>query len=400
MRQTQMLTKYLSQGLAFLLTAILLAACGSNSNTAGGTGGRPITVQVLDAGGELKLVQHILQNYQKAHPSKVIFKFLPSATAPDVPGKIKAQQGAHRQDISLVLGGYDIVSSGTAQGLWERLFPDHSSNFPNLDSNYLPGAKQYNDLAQGYAVSVAYTPSGPLFEYDPSKVANPPQTIEQLRTWIKANPGKFEYARPRNSGPGRTLLMGLPYLLGDKDPKDPINGWNKTWAFLKDIDSAITYYPSRTGLTMTEIGNGTRSMIASTMGWDINPRVLGQVPASDKTFLLQKTTFVADDQFMLMPKGLDNAHQSLILDIMSWTLRPDQQAYEYDSGYFYPGPSVKDVALSMAPDTSQSMLKTYGRPEYDSMAQNVPIVMPLSTTALNAAFDKWDKDIGSAKLKS
>jgi putative spermidine/putrescine transport system substrate-binding protein len=26
------------------------------------------------------------------------------------------------------------------------------------------------------------------------------------------------------------FLMGLPYILGDKDPKDPEKGWDKTWA--------------------------------------------------------------------------------------------------------------------------------------------------------------------------
>ena len=51
----------------------------------------------------------------------------------------------------------------------------------------------------------------------------------------KQNPKKFIYARPANSGPGRTFLMGLPYLLGDTDPKDPIKGWDKTWSYLKEL---------------------------------------------------------------------------------------------------------------------------------------------------------------------
>jgi poly(A) polymerase len=29
--------------------------------------------------------------------------------------------------------------------------------------------------------------------------------------------------------------MGLPYLLGDKDPQDPIAGWDKTWKYLKEL---------------------------------------------------------------------------------------------------------------------------------------------------------------------
>ena len=92
----------------------------------------------------------------------------------------------------------------------------------------------------------------------------------------------FLYARPANSGPGRTFLMGLPYILGDTDPKDPVKGWDKTWAYLKALGENIEYYPTGTGATMKELGEGTRDMIVSTTGWDINPRVLGTVPKEAK----------------------------------------------------------------------------------------------------------------------
>lgn len=400
MQRTKMLSRAIIQGLLLLLVIGPLVACGASTSATGTTTSKPITIQVLDGGGVLNVLKTVLTNYKQAHPDKVLsIQFLPPATAPAVPGKIKAQQDAHKQDISLVLGGYDIVASGIQQGLWEQLTPAHANKFPNLATNYQAPAKAYADLAQGYALPVAYTPSGPLFEYDPSKIATPPQTIDELRSWIKAHPGKFEYARPRNSGPGRTLLMGLPYLLNDKDPKDPTNGWANTWTFLKDINSSINYYPTRTGVTMTELGNDTRWMIATTMGWDINPRVLGQVPANFKTFMLKNTSFVADDLFMMMPKGLDEQHQAVIMDIMAWALQPQQQAYTYDKGYFYPGPAIQNVLLSMAPATSQSALQQFGRPVYDTLASTTTIVPPLSADNLNKAFDIWDKDIGGSKLK-
>jgi len=124
------------------------------------------------------------------------------------------------------------------------------------------------------------------------------------------------------------------------------------------------------------------------------------VPAGDKTFVLKDTTFVADAAFMLMPKGLDQARQSIILDVMAWMLKPDQQAFNYDSGYFYPGPAVKDVPVSMAPASSQQVIKNFGRPEYDTLLQQVKIVLPLSTDQLVVAFGKWDSDIGSGKYKT
>jgi len=237
-------------------------------------------------------------------------------------------------------------------------------------------------------------------EYDPSQVDKPPKTIDELKEWIKNNPNKFIYARPANSGPGRTFLMGLPYLLGDKDPKDPENGWDKTWAFLKEIDPFIEYYPSRTGDVVAELANGTRAMMVSTMGWDINPRVLGNMPPEYQTVQLDGTTFVADAQFVAIPKGLDNDHLAVVLDLLAYMLKPEQQANAFDKGYFYPGPAVKGVDISMAPQGSQDAMKEFGRPEYDDMAKNTKIELPLDADNLVKAFAKWDKEIGGNKIKA
>ena len=173
----------------------------------------------------------------------------------------------------------------------------------------------------------------------------PPKTAAELLAWAKANSGRFMYARPANSGPGRTFLMGLPYILGDKDPMDPKGGWDKTWAYLKELGETIDYYPSGTGATMKELGEGSRDMIATTTGWDINPRVLGIVPKEAKVAALDGMHWVADAHYMCVPKGVDDEKLGVLLDLMSFMLEPKSQAFAYDKGYFYPGPAVKDVPL-------------------------------------------------------
>ncbi len=402
MREFRQPARYLTQKLAFLMiiAALLLASCGG-SGAGNSSGSHAIVLQVVDAGGFSAQVKPMLQAYQKAHPdqiSKIVYP--PRVQAPQLPGKLKAEEASGNIQDTLIISGYDGVASSVQQGLVEQLTPTHADKFSNLNDNYLPAAKAYNDLAHGSALVFSYTPSGPIFEYDPSKVPTPPTTIAELRTWIKAHPHQFLYARPSNSGPGRTFLMGLPYLLGDKDPHDPVNGWSKTWSFLEDIGSTIDSYPTRTGDTMTALGTGQVSMIASTLGWDINPRYLQQVPAGDKTFVLKDSTFVADAAFMMMPKGLDSLRQGIMLDVMSSILQPEQQALNYDDGYFYPGPAVKNVPLSMATAHSQQVIQQYGRPEYDTIISQVKIVPPLITDQLVAAFTKWDQDVGSGKYKT
>jgi putative spermidine/putrescine transport system substrate-binding protein len=392
-------------GLAIVVMLTSLLASGKITTQAQGGKvpafpAKPVTLQIIDVAGQKQLTGAMIDNYVKANPDKVSSVEYITDTAPNLPGRIKAQIDGGKIDTALVLSGYDGVASGMAQGNWLQLLPDFNDKFPGLNDNYLPGAKIYNDLAKGFAVCVVFTPSGPLIEYDPSQVETPPKNIDELKAWIKANPNKFIYARPANSGPGRTFLMGLPYLLGDKDPQDPVAGWDKTWAFLKEIDASIEYYPSRTGDVVAELANGTRAMMASTMGWDINPRVLGNMPPDYKTAKLDGTTFVSDAQFVMIPKGLDNDRLAVVLDLMAWMLKPDQQAIAYDKGYFYPGPAVKNVTASMAPADSQKAIKDFGRPEYDDMALNTKVVLPLNADNLVKAFAKWDKEVGQNKVKA
>ena len=88
-------------------------------------------------------------------------------------------------------------------------------------ANYQPAAAKMQELAGDYGIEVTFMPAGPLLEYNPDKVKQVPTTPQELLAWCKANPNRLIYARPANSGPGRTFVMGLPYLLGDKDPKNP-----------------------------------------------------------------------------------------------------------------------------------------------------------------------------------
>ncbi len=98
--------------------------------------------------------------------------------------------------------------------------------------------------------------------------------------------------------------MGLPYILGDKDPKDPVKGWDKTWAYLKELDEMHRVLPAGTGAVMKELGEGSRDMTVTTTGWDINPRVLGIVPKEAKVAPFKGFHWVNDAHYMCVPKGV------------------------------------------------------------------------------------------------
>jgi putative spermidine/putrescine transport system substrate-binding protein len=359
----------------------------------------PVTLNISDPAGDLALTQAAIDAYQKKHPEMLAKINIVRATAPELPGKLKAMQGAGRSDIDLVLTGTDFLAAGIEQGLLTKLLPEYASRFPNLTANYQPAAAKMQELAQGYGIEVTFMPAGPLLEYNPAKVKQVPTTPQELLAWCKANPNRLIYARPANSGPGRTFIMGLPYILGDKNPKDPVNGWEKTWAFLKELNSCIEYYPTGTGAVMKELGEGSRDMTVTMTGWDLNPRILGIVPKEYKVAPFKGMTWVNDAHYMVMPKGVAPEKIPVILDLMAYLLTPEAQAYTYDKGYFYPGPAVKDVPLSMAPKESQDAIKEYGRPEYDQWLKEFPHTQSLEAKAQVEAFRIWDQQVGAQKTK-
>ena len=356
----------------------------------------PVALNIIDVAGALALHQRAFEEYRATHANLVSRIAFVKAPAPELPSKIKAQQDAGRGDLDLVLTASDGLSAGLAQDLWQPILPVYADRFPDLYDNYLPAALNLQRAQGGdYGIVCSYYPSGPLLEYLPDAVATPPGSAEELLGWAKAHPNRFMYARPTNSGPGRTFMMGLPYLLGDRDPKDPINGWDKTWAYLQELGGFIEYYPTGTGATMKELGDGSRDLIVSTTGWDINPRALGIVPKEAKIAVMKGHHWVSDANYMVVPKGLAADHLAVVLDMMAYVLQPKMQAYAYDEGYLYPGPAVKNVPLDLAPAQSQTVIREYGRPEYASLIADYPIELPLKPDQLVQAFRRWDETIGS-----
>jgi putative spermidine/putrescine transport system substrate-binding protein len=385
-----------------------LAACGPGrtapgpSATAPGTGlpklpATPVNLTIIDVAGQLQLTKPIIDEYASTHPQYVANVGYLTATAPELPAKIKAEQAANQVVTSAVLTGSDALSAGVQQGIWERLLPNYQAKWPHLMQNYLqPRAEE---LAQGYGILDVFGNYGPTLTYNPAKVPDPPRSADDLLQWARAHPGQLIYARPANSGPGRSTLMGLPYILGDAKPREP-DTWTKTWAYLAELGKYVDYYPTGTSATFKELGQGARSIAFSTMGWDMNVRVLGTIPKDFKATGYAHQHLIADTQYVCVPKGLDQGTLAVVLDLIAYLLQPDQQAKTYDNAYFYPGPAVKDVPLSRAPASSRQAVESVRRPEFDQMIKTLPIEMPLDTASLVKAFDIWDQRIGANKLKT
>ena len=159
----------------------------------------PVTLNFVDVAGNLALTQKAIEAYRDKNPKLVSKINFTKAPAPELPGKIKAQQDANRVDIDGVLTGIDGLAAGVDQKLWIPIASQYATKLPKLDDIYLPGARQMQGLASDQGVCIVFCPAGPVMEYLPNKVAKVPSTAEELLAWAKANPNRFIYGRPANS---------------------------------------------------------------------------------------------------------------------------------------------------------------------------------------------------------
>ena len=406
-------------GAAVSLVAVVVSACGSSSAGTSTTskasasaagyptpGSSPISLNILDIAGNLQLSAGAITEFANAHtnwlsgqPSET------TAAAPTLVSKLQPEEQSGNVTTDLVLTGTDGLASGIVNGLWDPLVPQYSALFGTasaLKAKYIPGAWNMMFLAQDAAksyecVELDFYPSGPLLAYNPAVVTDPPTTPQALLTWAQANPGKFEYADPANSGPGRTFVQGLPYLLGDSNPQNPQTGWTKTWAYLAQLGQTIPKYQTGTTATMKDLADGTVDMIATTTGWDLSEKVNGTIPANFKVTNFAKMTWVNDAQYACVPKGLPKATEAVVLQLINWMLKPQEQAYAYDNGYFYPGPAIANVPLTQAPAQDQTEINQYKYPDFDTWIKEFPNAVQVTASNFTYFTQYWKQNIAAGK---
>jgi putative spermidine/putrescine transport system substrate-binding protein len=383
----------ISRNLVVRLLAATVMAVGFSVLSPGTTRADPITLSIIDTGGDLASTEVIIRNYAKANPNKVKDIKIQRAPAPELPAKIKAQQDAGRLDINLVLTGQD---GGSLLALNKQIIqiPNYMTEFPR--DILTDAGKALYDEGGGYLIPSVGNAGGPVFIYNPSKVPNPPKTAADLLAWVKANPGKFMYARPANSGPGRSILQGMSFILNDSKPMDPEKGWEKGWDFLKELGKSVEYYPTGTAITLKEFAQGQRWIIAGIMEWDMKPRAQSVIPPDSKIAILENTTFVVDGHYWAIPTGVPKEQIDVILDLMKFMWKPEQQVLTWTA---FIGPVVKSATIASAPKNIQDDVKEFWRPEYDQVGTKWKVSPPLGVTALSYAMDRWDREIGADQVK-
>ncbi|WP_197061909.1 extracellular solute-binding protein [Sinomonas humi] len=396
---------------AGILTSLVAAAvlgvtaCGApNTSTAAASPSdapskpsKPIQLTILDGGGDLKGGgQAAIDAFVKANPDLVSGVTYQTAAATDVAGKILAQASGGSVSTSLVLGGPDVLGALEKQKLVTKQIPAYSSSLPDFSGIQDTGQSAFQNAGNGNGVLVNYDPNGPFLDYLPSlKASDVPTTPDALLAWAKANPGKFSYAQPANSGSGRAFIEALPYMLGDKDPSDPANGWAKTWAYLKELGKYVTSYPSSSSLLAQQFGSGQLELIPTIIAHDVSFRKAGTYPANTGIALFQDQNWITDGHYSMIPAGVSPQTLYVDLKLESYMVSADAQKDRLTTGVLTT--ANKNATVDNSGQAVKDFVQAWGRPDFYPQALKTGSArVPLTPDALQTAFKLWQENVGSS----
>jgi putative spermidine/putrescine transport system substrate-binding protein len=181
---------------------------------------------------------------------------------------------------------------------------------------------------EGYAIPVYRNQTG--FLYNPDKVANPPQSWDDLVKFIQENPGQFAFCDPTKGGSGQAFVqMAIFNVLGDAKRYDgdtelvpaKIADWSKVWDWFNSVEKDVVITTSNSD-SLERLNQGEVSLV---MAWDDDTAIAmakGTLPKTAKLYIPE----------MGLPGGGDTmgvvvnaAHPAAAAAFIAYLVRPEVQ---------------------------------------------------------------------------
>ena len=202
-------------------------------------------------------------------------------------------------------------------------------------------------LAGNAGVTVTYYPSGPLLEYLPARCRTPPTTRGRAARLGQGQPREVPVRPAGELRPGPDVPDGPALHPRRLEPQGPDNGWAKTWAYLKELGKYVDYYPSGTTETMKNLPTAPRHRSSARPAGTSTRGCSARCPRRPRSPRSRASTGSPTRTTPSCPRACRPTQQAAVLALLAFMLTPEQQAKAYDEGYFYPGPAIKEVELSI-----------------------------------------------------
>jgi len=227
--------------------------------------------------------------------------------------------------------GIDLIDGGfvTQLGAAGLLYRPTGGLLPNIKN--VPTA-----LVKNGNGGIPYRASTVLLAYNSTNVKTAPKSLNELLTWIKANPGKFTYNVPSGGGSGRSFVQTvLDSQLSKADyttltkvaDKSAQAGWSKGWDILRGLNK-FTYgqngtYPANNAAVLDLLSKGLVDMAPVWSDQIASAIKAGTMPKNVKVTQISNPSFTGGPAFLGIPANSTNRNGARLL--ANWVLSPAAQ---------------------------------------------------------------------------
>ena len=242
-------------------------------------------------------------------------------------------------------GAVDVIwinganfASMKEQGLLFGPFAESLPNWPLVDTEANPAVLiDFTLPVEGYGSPWAMFQM--VFEYDSETLPEPPRTLDALRAWIAANPGRFTYPQPPDFLGTSFLKQALYGVLDDPSvlmgPTDNVDYDAVTaplWAFLDEITPNLwrqgRAYPANEPALVQLLADGEVDIaFAFNPGRASAAIADGELQDTVRTFVFEEGT-LANASYLSIPYNAANSEGALVL--ANLILDPEIQARAQD----------------------------------------------------------------------
>lgn len=338
--------------MVLVVVSVLFVSCGQKQEN------KEKTVSMYMWGGS-----ESINNYMdkwvapKLKEKGIILNRVPVTDIKDTVNKLITEKQVGKSDGSadiLWLNGENFRLSKDSKILSEP-FVDTLSSYNKYVAKDSPEVK-YDFGEETNGLEAPWGKAQFVFIYDSEKVKNPPKSFEELKMWVKNNPGKFAYPASEDFTGSAFLRQGLFELNGgyekfmaDFNENAMIEASKPLWSYLNEIESSLWQqgrtYPESLAKLDTLYSKGEVWM---TMGYDEaraeSEIKKGTFPKSTKTFVLDKGT-LSNTHFLTIP--FNSTQKDAAKEAIDFLLSPEAQIAKFDPSNWGDGLAIDINKLSV-----------------------------------------------------
>ncbi len=253
---------------------------------------------------------------------------------------------------------------------FELLYGPFSEKLPNYQ-NYVDTESLDVQYDFGTEVEGMEAPWGKVqfvFLYDEEKIQTPPASLEELKDWIKENPGKFTYPEA-NDFTGNAFLRHVLYDAVGGPEKLIETGFNEEvlkeheeelWSYLREIQPSLWRKGETYPATLTDLDRlYSQAEVWMTMGYnEARAESLiqdGVFPETTKSFVLESGS-IGNTHFLAIPFNSPNKAGAMVA--IDYMMSTDAQLAKYESTYWGENMALDPTKL---PEDAQEKLAKMDR---------------------------------------